>query len=38
VSLELMTHREQPWLDARGDLPPIAQSSNVISKLAMRDY
>jgi uncharacterized phage-associated protein len=36
--LELLTHAERPWIDARGDLPPEARSSNVISKRAMADY
>jgi uncharacterized phage-associated protein len=38
VALELMTHHEKPWLDARGDLPPDALSRNPISKDSMRDY
>ena len=38
VSLELMTHREDPWKEARGDLPPEAVSSNRISKTTMRDF
>ncbi|MBN9590371.1 MAG: hypothetical protein BGN85_02220 [Alphaproteobacteria bacterium 64-11] len=38
VALELMTHRERPWLEARGDLLPDAPSTNRISKTTMRDY
>ena len=38
VSLELMTHREKPWLDARGTLPPDVPSTAVISKDAMRSF
>jgi uncharacterized phage-associated protein len=38
VALELMTHREPPWLEARGDLPPDVPSTNRISKTTMRDY
>jgi len=38
VSLELMTHRERPWLDARGSLPPDAQSTNVIPKTSMQEF
>ena len=38
VSLELMTHRERPWLDARGDALPHEPSSAVISKISMKDY
>lgn len=32
VSLELMTHREQPWLEARGDTPATEPSTAAISK------
>ena len=38
VALEVMTHRESPWIEARGNLPVDALSSNVISKLAMMNY
>jgi uncharacterized phage-associated protein len=38
VALELMTHRETPWLEARGGLAPDAISRNKISKTSMRDY
>lgn len=38
VALELMTHREKPWIEARGDLPPTEPSTNAISKETMRDY
>lgn len=38
VALEMMTHRERPWLEARGNLPPTATSSAAISKQTMRDY
>lgn len=38
VALELMTHREPPWLEARGDLPPDAISSNPISKETTKNY
>jgi uncharacterized phage-associated protein len=38
VALELMTHNEQPWIEARGNLPPDANSTNRISKNSMRDY
>jgi uncharacterized phage-associated protein len=38
VALELMTHREKPWLEARGSLAPDASSSNIITKKAMQDF
>jgi len=38
VALELMTHQEQPWIEARKGLPADAPSSAVISKATMRDY
>ena len=38
VALELMTHRESPWINARKHLPPDAHSTEVISKDTMRDY
>ena len=38
VSLELMTHRERPWIEARGNLPIDALSSNVITKDSMKKY
>lgn len=36
--LELLTHEELPWIEARGKLPPEAASTNTISKLTMRNY
>jgi uncharacterized phage-associated protein len=38
VSLELMTHRERPWIEARKDLAPDVPSNAIISKETMRDY
>ena len=38
VSLELMTHRERPWISARGELPATAPSACIISKNSMREY
>jgi uncharacterized phage-associated protein len=38
ITLELMTHRELPWIEARGDLPPNMPSNNPISKYTMRDF
>ena len=37
VALELMTHRERPWLEARGNLGPEVPSSAKISKETMRE-
>ncbi|MDB5349199.1 MAG: putative phage-associated protein [Planctomycetota bacterium] len=36
--LERMTHRESPWLTARGDLPIDALSSTVIDEGLMREH
>jgi uncharacterized phage-associated protein len=38
VALELMTHRERPWVEARGNLPIDALSNNVITKDSMKTY
>lgn len=38
VALELMTHRELPWLEARGDTPPMEPSSAKISKETMKNF
>jgi uncharacterized phage-associated protein len=38
VSLELMTHREKPWLEARGDIPSDQPSNARISKDTMRTF
>jgi uncharacterized phage-associated protein len=38
VALELMTHRETPWIEARDDLPSGAISAAPISKDSMKDY
>jgi len=38
VALELMTHRERPWIEARGDIPMDAPSTAIIDKTVMRDY
>ena len=37
-ALEDMTHNEDPWVNARGDLPPEARSNAVISKDEMASY
>lgn len=36
--LEAMTHKERPWLEARGDLPADARCGTVISKKTMKDH
>jgi uncharacterized phage-associated protein len=36
--LERMTHKEAPWKDVRGDLPPEARCTEIIPKAAMRKY
>jgi uncharacterized phage-associated protein len=36
--LAVKTHRERPWLEARGDLPPGARSNAPISPEIMEDY
>jgi uncharacterized phage-associated protein len=36
--LERMTHNEQPWLEARKNLPPEARSKTPIDKNTMRDF
>jgi len=33
-----ITHREDPWINARGDLPPDAPSNNTISLESINDY
>ncbi|HLP89286.1 MAG TPA: type II toxin-antitoxin system antitoxin SocA domain-containing protein [Nostocaceae cyanobacterium] len=36
--LEKMTHREDPWINARGDIPADEPSNAIIPKEAMREY
>lgn len=38
TALELMTHNERPWQEARQGLPPDVQSTTVISKESMKDF
>jgi uncharacterized phage-associated protein len=38
VALELMTHRERPWMEARGALPQEALSNTIISKNTMKTF
>lgn len=33
-----LTHKEDPWKDARGDLAPMARSNAVITTAAMHEY
>jgi uncharacterized phage-associated protein len=37
-ALELMTHSEKPWIDARRGTPPTAPSKAVIPKAAMKEF
>jgi uncharacterized phage-associated protein len=37
-ALEQRTHLEDPWLNARGELPPDAECRSVISRDSMRDF
>ncbi len=37
-ALELRTHREAPWKDARGAIPPDESSTAIISKDAMKSF
>jgi uncharacterized phage-associated protein len=36
--LEQMTHCEDPWIEARGNIPQDAPSNAIISKEAMKEY
>lgn len=36
--LELLTHSEPPWINARGDIDPTVPCSNVIDKSEMKKY
>lgn len=36
--LESMTHQEQPWIEARGDLPPNQPCCNVIKDCTIKDF
>jgi len=38
AQLERLSHTEQPWLDARGDLPPNVPSRAVITHKSMKEY
>jgi uncharacterized phage-associated protein len=38
AALSTMTHREKPWLEARGDLEELAGSDALISKESLADY
>lgn len=38
IALELMTHREAPWLEARGGMPPTEPSTATISKETMKNF
>ncbi|EKT0320616.1 TPA: Panacea domain-containing protein [Klebsiella pneumoniae] len=36
--LSNLTHKEAPWLEARGDMQPMASCSEVITKASMAEY
>jgi uncharacterized phage-associated protein len=36
--LELMTHQEAPWINAREGLEPLVNTNRKISKTSMREY
>ena len=36
--LEMLSHRESPWIEARGELKPWESSNDVISDESMKDY
>lgn len=38
ASLSTMTHREEPWINARGGIPETAGSDAVINKISMKNY
>lgn len=38
MQLELLTHSEEPWLEARAGLAPHESCKNVISKITMKNY
>lgn len=38
VALERLTHHEDPWLSARGEIPPDAPSTSVIDDDLMKRY
>lgn len=38
IALELMTHRERPWVEARGGIAADQPSTAIISKPSMRDF
>lgn len=38
LELEMMTHREEPWIKARNGLPMSEPSNAIISKQSMKDF
>lgn len=38
LQLEMLSHKEQPWIEARGDLSPIENGNGIISEESMRTY
>lgn len=37
-TLEALTHQDQPWKDARGQLAPEAKCTNIIAKQSIKKY
>lgn len=37
-TLEAMTHKDEPWIAARGDIEPEARCETVIPKVAIKEY
>ena len=38
MQLELLTHSEAPWINARKDIPPHRSCKNIISKEEMKEF
>lgn len=38
VGLEIMTHNELPWIEARGGLPPTEPCNNIVKKQTMEKF
>ncbi len=38
LQLELLTHQEKPWIEARKGLSPIETGSRIISEASMKDF
>lgn len=38
LELELLSHSEEPWIEARGECKPIDNCSNIISEKSIKDF